>query len=229
MAKLIVYGCSFSCAFQDLQHLPPIEESQGWPKMVADSMGYEYVDRSEPGYGWNHIVNNIDEDQAFKKFTKEDILIISPSYFQRLTFPEIDDDLVKFKNTEGGAWTEFAARYGKSQEDIVKSNVIRFYLKIKTLRELGYNVYGWCWSMGISTYEPWVLEFLKEIEDYIVPAPDSTLLWEDWILNNPNCMLIPGKRLPNGDWSGDTHFSIEGHRVAAEQFIKVLSIKKKAI
>lgn len=219
MSKLIVYGCSFSCAFQDLQHLPPIEENQGWPKMVADSMGYEYVNRAQPGYGWNHIVNNIDEDQAFNKFTKDDLLIISPSYFQRLTFPNIDENVID------GLLAEFAAKYGKSTKDIAENNIMRFYLKIKTLRELGYNVYGWCWSMGVLKCEPWTLEFLKEIDDYIVPAPDSTLLWEDWILNNPNCMLIPGERRPNGSWSGDTHFSIEGHRVAAEQFIKVLSTK----
>ena len=223
MSKLIVYGCSFSCAFQDLQHLPPIEESQGWPKMVADSMGYEYIDRSEPGYGWNHIVNNIDEDQAFNKFTKDDLLIISPSYFQRLTFPNIDENLID------GLFQDFAAKYGKSTKDIAENNIMRFYLKIKTLRELGYNVYGWCWSMGVLKCESWTLEFLKEIDDYIVPAPDSTLLWEEWMLDNPTYMLIPGERRPNGSWSGDTHFSVDGHKVAAEQFIKVLSIKKKAI
>lgn len=36
-------------------------------------------------------------------------------------------------------------------------------------------------------------------------------------------MLIPGKDLGDGGWSGDTHFSPKGHEVVAPHFFKHMS------
>ena len=208
MNKLWVYGCSFSWAFQDLQELPPIETDQGWPQIVANTIGYKYIDRSEPGCGLNHILRNLNEDVAEERIDKNDIIILSPSYFQRLTFPEIKEQVID------GLWTEFHAKYGIENHKIISLNILRFYLKIKTLRELGYNIYGWCWSMGNDSI-PGSLEYLNKISDYLIYAPNKRMFWEDWMLENPDCMLIPGKRLSEGRHTGDTHFSIYGHKVAA--------------
>jgi len=222
MSKLFVYGCSFSCAYVSNKELPPIEKTEGWPYIVAKNIGYEIVDRSNPGYGYNHIENCLNKDLISDKISKEDIILISPSYFQRVTHPElvlnllIDDGIQDFHALN--------ARYGKKMDEIVKINVTRFCLKINTLKELGYKIYGWCWSLGGLTEEISDLkEHLLKLGSSIIPAPDSRLLWEDWILDNSKYMLIPGKMLSDNSWTGDTHFSKHGHKAAAEQFVKFLS------
>ena len=218
MNKLWVYGCSFSCAFQDLEFLPPIHTKEGWPQIVASSIGYKYIDRSRPGYGLNHILLNLEEDLSNNLIDKNDIILFSPSYFQRITFPEIDEKLI---NQE---WVEFSSRYCVESSEVVSINVMRFYYKIVSLRKLGYKIYGWCWT-DLGNNIPRSLEYLNEISDYIIYAPNKRLFWEDWILENPLCMLIPGERKSDGSFTGDTHFSRYGHRVAAKHFIKELNLK----
>lgn len=221
MSKLFVYGCSFSHAYVSNEKLPPIKNDEGWPSIVAKDINYEIVDRTEPGFGYNHIVNRLNEDLVTDKINRQDIILISPSTFQRLTFPELKDKII---SGEDGVqdWMELNAKYGKSIKEIVEINVMRFYLKIKTLSELGYKIYGWCWSLGRLNYTSAMKKYLKKIDKNLISAPDSTLLWEDWILDNPNCMLIPGKPLSDGSWTGDTHFSKHGHKVAADHFVKFL-------
>ena len=85
MSKLIVYGCSFSLPFDDLHQ--GIEK--GWPELLALELKLEYVNRAVAGSGWNNISLNIEEDILSGKISKEDLIIISPSYFQRITFPEL--------------------------------------------------------------------------------------------------------------------------------------------
>lgn len=222
MSKLFVYGCSFSCNYVSNKELPPIEKTEAWPYIVAKNIGYEIVDRSNPGYGYNHIEKCLNEDLILDKISKEDIILIDPSEFQRATYPEIHYSLLVDDGIQD--WNLLNARYGKSIEEITKINVIRFCLKIKTLRELGYKIYGWCWSLSGHTKEISDLkEHLLRLEKNIIPTPDSRLFWEDWVLDNPSCMLIPGKPLSNNSWTRDTHFSRHGHKVAAEQFVKFLS------
>lgn len=222
MNKLWVYGCSFSCAFQDLKDLPPIETDEGWPQIVANTIGYKYVDRAQPGYGWNHIALNLDNDIANNKISKDDIIILSPSYFQRLTFPEIEEDKI---NQE---WVEFSARYSVEWDKVVAMNIMRFYTKVTTLRELGYNIYGWCWTDN-DLPDLNSIKLLDKISNYLIKSPDDRTFWVEWILDNPECMLIPGKRLPQGAHTGDTHFSKYGHSVAAKHFIEELNVKKNTI
>ena len=224
MNKLRVYGCSFSCAFQDLKELPPIKTKEGWPQIVASNIGYRYIDRSRPGYGLNHILLNLQEDLSNNLIDKDDVIILSPSYFQRLTFPEIDEKLI---NQE---WVEFHAKYGASHNEIVNYNVMRFYFFIRMLRELGYNIFGWCWSIGTPhQHLPRALNYLNEISNYLIYAPNKRMFWEDWILENPKCMLIPGERISNDSFTGDSHFSKYGHKIAAEHFTKILNINKNKI
>ena len=158
------------------------------------------------GECFSNLVYNKENESLVE--LKNDIIILSPSYFQRLTFPEVDEQVID------SLWTEFHAKYGIENHKIISLNILRFYLKIKTLRELGYNIYGWCWSMGNDSI-PGSLEYLNKISDYLIYAPNKRMFWEDWMLENPDCMLIPGKRLSEGRHTGDTHFSIYGHKVAA--------------
>jgi hypothetical protein len=220
MRKLFVYGCSFSIAYVSNEKLPPINMEEGWPYIVAKSINYEIVDRTRSGFGYSHIVNRLNEDLMNNKISKQDIILISPSTFLRVTYPELKDTMVS--SDQGIDWLEISAKYGKSVKEIVELNVMRFYLKIKLLSELGYKIYGWCWSLGRFPETAAIEKSLKNIGNNLVYTPDSTLLWEDWILDNPNCMLIPGKPLPDGSWTGDTHFSKHGHKVAADHFVKFL-------
>jgi len=225
MGKLWVYGCSFSCNFQDLHYLPQIPVDKGWPGILSKNLGLKLVDRALPGYGWNHIVAQLDDDLVNNRINKEDLIILSPSYFQRLTFPELQDNKIVFDRKEGaGDWVGLTARYSKSHAEVVSLNIKRFYYKIKTLKELGYNIFGWCWTPEKDRYIPCTNKYLLEIQDYLIPTPDNTLFWEDWILQNPKCMLIPGKPLlPGNGFEGDTHFSQYGHKIAAEHFFSYLS------
>lgn len=225
MDKLWVYGCSFSCAFQDLEELAPIELEEGWPFILADKLNLELVDRAQPGFGWNDIYLRLQEDIINNNISKNDLIIFSPSYFQRLTFPELDSEALNFNNEVGdGDWVGLTARYGKPQHEVVEINIKRFYYMLTTLRQLGYKIFGWCWTP--DQYERWQdpqNPYILKLQDYLIPAPDGTLFWEDWMLKNPDCMLIPGVPLPDGGWTGDTHFGLQGHKIAAEHFFSYLS------
>ena len=80
-----------------------------------------------------------------------------------------------------------------------------------------------------STNHKYMTKILNDMSDYLISSPDGRVYWLEWILDNPECMLIPGKRMPKGAHTGDSHFSKYGHSVAAKHFIKNLLIKKSTI
>ena len=223
--KLWVYGCSFSTNFQDLLHLPPIELEEGWPFMLADKLNLKLVDRSQPGFGWNDINLKLQEDIIKNNISKNDLIILSPSYFQRLTFPELASNTLNFDNGVGnGDWVGLTAKYGKPQHEVVEINIKRFYYTLTSLRQLGYKIFGWCWTPDQhKRFQDPVNPYILKLQDYLIPSPNGTLFWEDWILHHPECMLIPGKPLPDGGWTGDTHFGKIGHKVTANQFFTFIS------
>ena len=208
MSKLIVYGCSFSLPFDDL--FQGVEK--GWPELLALELKLEYVNRAVAGSGWNNISLNIEEDILSGKISKEDLIIISPSYFQRITFPELI--------IEGTRQSyDLIGKYGKPQDSYVKLNIQRFCYKLHSLNEMGYRAYGWCWTPTGNRKEKTTNSNLLKYIDLLIPTPDGSLFWEDWILDNPKYMLIQGGPIKGSlDFKGDTHFSKHGHKEVSNYF-----------
>ena len=142
MRNLWIYGCSFSYPFWDGEikdaGVPEITTAESWPSILSKKLNYKCQNRAQPGYGWNHISYTLEKDIVEGRIRKDDIIVISPSFFSRVTFPEVDDDKIPNQDL-----TEFAARYCYDQSTFVQMNIKRFSYKLLTLKELGYKVAGW--------------------------------------------------------------------------------------
>ena len=222
MRNLWIYGCSFSYPFWDGEikdaGVPKITTAEGWPSILSKKLNYKYQNRAQPGYGWNHISYNLEKDIVEGRIRKDDIIVISPSFFSRVTFPEVDEEKIPNQDL-----TEFAARYCYDHSTFVQMNIKRFTYKLLTLKELGYNVAGWIWANPVDVGDSFHDPYLLKVKESLIPAPDGNLIWEDWIIKNPECMVIPGELRPDFGWDGDTHFSSYGHKIAAEQIYSSVS------
>jgi hypothetical protein len=101
MNTLWVYGCSFSEPFGLLpisNNATTIVMEDGsrnflgvdyWGSILAKKLNLNIITKSISGVGWNYINHRIDLD--IMKWNKNDIIIISPSYFSRVNVMEFSD------------------------------------------------------------------------------------------------------------------------------------------
>lgn len=195
--KLWVYGCSFSEPFQIEQGGAQWNE-QGyriisadyWGTHLAKKLNADCVTRSLSGIGWNYITERIDTD--ILDWHKEDIIIISPSFFSRVTFEE----LIKIDSQ-----SELADKF-KDWNEVVAYNERRWARKVATLQHFGYRVYTWVVDRPV-----------------FVELPESLILaqghvsWKDWMDQHKEYWQDPTtNKYPLGDW----HFNEQGHQAVAE-------------
>ena len=229
--KLFVYGCSFSENFNDYKHIPKLDK--GWPDHLAELFNYELVNRAEAGKGIHEINLRIDKDIFENNIQPDDLMIISPSYFQRTVLPEIEYDKPgsniqrDFKSiTNDNGQIALIAKYGIDENIIYDQNRIMFYSKLRLLNKAGYRAYGWIWDNI----------FNREIhEEHLIPTPDGYYNWDKWQREDKNInwrigKIPPGSQYDNGtvveEEIDDTHFSAEGHRLLANYFRDTINIEE---
>jgi len=197
MNKLYVYGCSFSEPFQiepggadfDSEGFRNLKGYNYWGTHLAKQLGLECKTKSLSGIGWNYINNRIDEDILL--WTTDDVIIISPSFFSRVTFEELvkhdsQSELAHLMHDWGG---------------IHNFNERRWRQKIKTLQHQGYRVYTWLVDFSPNT---------AELENVI--AADGYINWKDWMDQHKEYWQDPTtNKYPQGDW----HFNELGHQAVA--------------
>jgi len=207
MTKLWVYGCSFSEPFGLVPNgLPTINEEDKsrnfhnvdyWGTHLAKKLNVECISKSCAGVGWNYINDRIDED--IMKWDKDDYIIISPSFFSRVTFEE----LVK---------RDSQSDLGLLIQDwnfIVRHNEGRWYRKVQTLQYLGFsNVYTW------------VVDNTPHAEDIttLITAPGDFVNWKDWMDLHKEYWIDPDFNPPWGDW----HFNAAGHIEVANRMYEFI-------
>ncbi len=195
--NLWVYGCSFSEPF-GLEGRGPVFDEQGcrilaadfWGTHLASKLNLQCRAKSISGVGWNYISEAIDND--ILKWQDDDIIIISPSFFARVTFEEL---------IQRDSQTELAMQM-KPWDFIHNYNKTRWQTKVKTLQHFGYNVYTW-------SVDPVEIDF---VENLLVPNHE-TACWKDWMDQHYEYWTsLPGEIYPMGDW----HFNPAGHLAVAE-------------
>ena len=206
MSTLWVYGCSFSepiilcnnSFFSEdgtLNHF----DVDYWGTHLAKKLGFNCVTKSRSGIGWNYISHRIEQDII--KWSTDDIIIISPSFFHRTTILEFKDELT----AEFNIFTE-CSHLLSPIEQIIQYNKERWYLKIKTLQHLNFKVFTWI-----------VDEIANDVTDLnnLILTPDKDINWKDWMDRHHELWIDPA----NNDW----HFNKQGHIKVAEtmyDFIK---------
>jgi len=198
MNKLYVYGCSFSEPFQIEQGGPEFDSNgfrnlkgfDYWGTHLANKLNLECRTKSLSGIGWNYINNRIDED--ILNWTKDDIVVISPSFFSRVTLEE----LIKHDSQSE------LAHLMQDWAIIHKFNEQRWRQKIKTLQQLGYRVYTWLVDYSPNT---------AELQNVILAQ--GCINWKDWMDQHKEYWQDPTtNKYPAGDW----HFNEQGHVAVAE-------------
>jgi len=204
MNKLWVYGCSFSEPFGIEQGGPEYDEqgyrklkAEYWGTILADKLKLRCITRSESGVGWNHITDKIDND--ILDWTTNDTIIISPSFFARVTF----DELIKRDSQ-----SELAAQM-HDWNIISAYNEHRWRQKIKTLQHFGYNIYTW------------VVDDIHHgsVPNKLISAEGDLINWKHWMdLHYEYWTSLPGAVYPLGDW----HFNPQGHHAVANRMLEVI-------
>lgn len=203
MNKLWVYGCSFSEPF-GLQSGGAEFDHTGcriitvpyWGTILADRLRLECRTRSLSGVGWNYITEQIDQD--ILSWDRNDIIIISPSFFSRVTFEE----LLK-RDSQSLLATQF-----RSWNQIHQYNETRWCQKVTTLQQLGYQVYTWLVDDPQGT-----------IPANTISAPGDYVNWKLWMDLHPEYwQSLPGVVFPLGDW----HFNSLGHQAVAQRMSEAL-------
>lgn len=221
MNNLWVYGCSFSEPFQleyneegkvsgpgfdPIDNRKRILRADYWGTHLAKKLDMNCITRSTTGQGLNQIIFQIEQD--VQSWSKEDIIIISPSFFDRVTLME----LVHF---DLGKHPEFFSLY-KNLDDISAYNEHRWRLTVTNYQHLGFNVYTWLVN------EP-TINTVKNL----ITAPDDSINWKNWMDKNTKYWFSqPGEVspflnivLPLGDW----HFNAQGHIAVADRMYKVIT------
>ena len=204
MNKLWVYGCSFSEPY-GLEEMPPITHelskeyriltAKYWGTHLADKLGFECITRSRSGKGWNYITCAIEQD--VRMWSKGDIIIISPSFFSRVT-------IMEFINVT----QEELLKYYKSLDEIDKFNQSRWANSILNYQHFGYNIFTWL-----------VENAVYQIPNTI-PPPNNESNWFNWMnVHHEYWTVPPGNDSMQSDW----HFNPQGHVAVAEQMYKVIS------
>jgi hypothetical protein len=219
--NLWVYGCSFSEPFQlelrndgtvsgpefDLMdNRKRILRADYWGTYLAKKLDMNCITRSTTGQGLNQIIFQIEQD--VQSWSKDDIIIISPSFFDRVTLME----LVNFDLADH---PKFFSLY-KNLDDISGYNEYRWRLTVTNYQHVGYNVYTWLVN------EPTI----NKVKN-LITAPDGSTNWKNWMDKNPEYWFSqPGEVspflnqvLPLGDW----HFNAKGHIAVADRMYEVIT------
>jgi hypothetical protein len=195
--KIYVYGCSFSEPFQieqggaqfDHHGWRDFKGYDYWGTLLADRLNMECRTKSLSGIGWNYINNRIDED--IHLWQAQDIIIISPSFFSRVTFEE----LVKHDSQSE------LAHLMREWKDIHNHNESRWRRKVATLQQLNYSVFTWLVDHS---------EHSDTVEGLI--TADGHTNWKTWMDLHKEYWQDPTtNRYPQGDW----HFNEQGHQAVA--------------
>lgn len=206
--KLWVYGCSFSEPFQ-LQPGGAEWDEHGyriiyvdyWGTHLAKKLGARCITRSLSGVGWNYITEQIDQD--ILDWSADDLIIISPSFFTRVTFEEL---------IQRDSQTELAMQM-QPWDYIHNYNKNRWLRKIKTLQHFGYRVYTW-------SVDPVEMDI---VDNLLVPSTE-TACWKEWMDGHYEYWTsLPGVVYPLGDW----HFNPAGHRAVAEIMYEQICKKQR--
>jgi hypothetical protein len=166
MNKLWVYGCSFSEPFGLEQGGPEFYDNgyrklkaDYWGTLLATKLNRTCITRSISGVGWNKIINTIDQD--ITAWTKDDIIIISPSVLDRVTILEFHDPHIREHNVA----------LFKDWQVLFNYNKQRWLNTIRNLQHVGYNVYTW-----IVNDIP-----EQDLPNKLIKAPDNSVSWKTWM------------------------------------------------
>ena len=204
MNKLWVYGCSFSEPF-GIQLGGALHDEQGyrvitepyWGTHLAGRLSLKCITRSLSGVGWNYINDRIDED--ILNWGKDDIIIISPSFFTRVTFEE----LIK-RDSQSDLVGQF-----QSWDFVYNHNESRWRRKIATLQHFGYRVYTW-----LVDHTP----HADQVKN-LITAPGGYANWKDWMDLNKRYWQDPTtNKYPLGDW----HFNVQGHEAVGKRMFQFI-------
>lgn len=203
MNTVWVYGCSFSEPFQ-LEPTGPVWDSQGdrvlsadyWGTHLADKLCMQLVTRSLSGIGLNHILDQVSE--TWHRWGSDDIVIISPSFFSRVTIPEFVNIGVTDQN----------AHLFRGWDQISELNQQRWHNYIRLYQTRCRRVYTWCVD------DPACTAGLD-----IITAPGDLVNWKHWMDLHPEYwQSLPGVVYPLGDW----HFNAAGHIAVADRMHQVI-------
>jgi hypothetical protein len=207
MNTVWVYGCSFSEPFQ-LEHGGAIIDQQGdrvlkadyWGTHLASRLGMQLVTRSVSGVGLNHILDQIAD--TWQRWHADDIVILSPSFFSRVSIPEFHNVSVNEHN----------AHLFLSWDQISELNQQRWHSYMRLYQTQCKHLYTWCVDDPISTAGL-----------NLITAPGDLVNWKHWMdLHLEYWQSLPGVVYPLGDW----HFNAAGHIAVADRMFEAICVQR---
>ncbi len=209
MNSIWVYGCSFSepfglCINDFLKDGCREFDADYWGTHLASKLNMNLKSCSWAGVGWNYHNQKIDED--ILKWNKDDIIIISPSYWSRITINEFE---------QPHEWI-YKKEYTRLKDDFWTTTEKKWANKIKTLQFFGYDVYTWIIDK----------QTINETVHNLIPVSDTNVDLDSFMkLNKQYWLGTTHAHLPHIEET-DWHLNPLGHQYISEQMYNFISNKK---
>jgi len=171
-----------------------------WGTHLANKLQVsEHHNVSAAGIGWNWISHAIEKDVT--NWSKDDIIIISPSMLERFTILESKDLGIPAFNPD-------SMHLFKTLDEIFDFNEMRWRLVITNYQKLGFRIYTWL-----------VNDPKNGPVENLLTAPDGEINWKRWMDKHYEYWSsLPGVKFPLGDW----HFNAAGHVAVAERMYQLI-------
>lgn len=222
--KLWIYGCSYSNDAYSPRY------DKGWFDYIAEEFDLEYMDRSQPGYGWSHHRDIFYGDVPY--WNEDDMIIIESSHLVRMYSPFLQTRFEQFKyypswecieadilEKDDEKYLENLLYITKDITDIRLENWMQFVQSLRFLKKYVKRWYWWSFEFYPERFEmPKFIEHL--FGDRFLQFDNGVKSFDDWMRQHPNyCFDIS---------VGDIHQTYECHKRQGELFLnQIKSYEKK--
>ena len=212
MNSIWVYGCSWSEPYglyeEGVMNPDGLRYYDGeiyWGDHLANKLNMNLKSCSMPGKGRNYHTNKIDED--ILKWDMDDIIIISPSHWGRITINEFEESL--------DSTQPYIVRQLKNLDVLCRETEKKWSNKIKTLQFFGYNVFTWIIDKQIT----------NEVVHNLIPVSTEYIDLDTFMKHNKEYWIgTTHSRLPHIEET-DWHLNPQGHEYISEQMYNFINKK----
>jgi hypothetical protein len=209
--KLWIYGCSYS----NDAYFPRYDK--GWFDYIADEFNLEYMDRTQPGYGWSYHKDILYGD--IPHWGEDDIIIVESSHLVRMYSPYLQTRFCQFKyfpeyncvvEDNDEKYLENLLYISKDIDEIRNENWMQFTQSLQFLKKYVKRWYWWSFEFHPNRFE--MPKFIEQtFGDKFLTFENGIKTFDNWMRKNPSYCF--DRKI------GDLHQTYECHKKQGELFI----------
>jgi hypothetical protein len=200
MKNLYIFGDSFSTNFSTINE---VDESESWPTLLSNKLGYELKNFASPGISNYGILNKVYSNLDIKKIDYSDLVIIGFTFYDRI-YDFYKDRGIDLRNNKVDGYDEYEIDFYSKK--IINENemlqytntaLLQYNFIIDSLRSKGISFLFWNMDKcGLPLFNKMMEKYPK---NYINPF--GKMCWIDYCNSDSKWWQT----------NGDRHFGKYGH------------------